>query len=84
MSMDRTRAVEWDGKILTGWIIVDGNPTKVTADREAIHQHAPGFNDALTWEISRFRSEIFEKLSPVLQIQYLKDGHAGSSACRES
>jgi hypothetical protein len=64
MSVDRTKTIEWDGKALTGWVIIKGVPTKVLADRDTIHRHAAGFNDALTWEIDRFRDEIFEKLVP--------------------
>jgi hypothetical protein len=64
MSVDCNRAVEWDGKVLTGLVVVNGVPTKVTADRATIHAYATGFSDALTWEIDRFRSQIFEKLMP--------------------
>ena len=64
MLVDRSRTIEWDGRSLTGWIVHNEIPTKFTADRQAIHKHASGFSDALTWEISRFRSEIFEKLLP--------------------
>ncbi|GMO16365.1 MULTISPECIES: hypothetical protein [Bradyrhizobium] len=64
MSIDRTPAIEWDGKVLSGWITIAGTPTRVAADRMTIHNHAPGFNDALTWEIDRFRVEIFEKMTP--------------------
>lgn len=64
MSVDCSRAVEWDGQVLTGLVIVHGVPTKVTADRATVHAYAAGFSDALTWEIDRFRSEIFEKLLP--------------------
>jgi hypothetical protein len=71
MSIDRTRTVEWDGKTLSGWVIVNGAPTKVSADRHTVHAHAPGFNDALTWEIDRHRGEIFEKLLPFFQQQRL-------------
>ena len=67
MSVDRNRTIEWDGSELSGWIMIDGAPTKVSADRVTIHAHAPGFNDALTWEINRHRVEIFEKLSPFFQ-----------------
>ena len=42
MSAEHARAVEWDGKVLSGWITVDGKPLKVSVDRETIHQHAPG------------------------------------------
>jgi hypothetical protein len=64
MSIDANGAVQWDGKVLTGWILIDGKQKKVAADRETIHLHAPGFNDALTWEIERHRAEILEKLTP--------------------
>jgi hypothetical protein len=36
----------------------------VRADRETIHSHAAGFNDAVSWEIERHRVEIFQKLTP--------------------
>lgn len=75
MSVDRGRAVEWAGNVLSGWVIVDGVPTKVTADRATVHAHASGFNDALAWEIDRFRSEIFEKLAPILVVQLIL-GHS--------
>ena len=66
MSVERNRAVEWNGEVLTGWIIANGVPTKLSADRQTIHCHAAGFNDAVSWEIDRFRLEIFEKLVPFL------------------
>lgn len=66
MSVGCSRAVEWDGKILTGSMVVNGVTTKVTADRAIIHAYAAGFSDALSWEIDRFRIEIFEKLMPFL------------------
>jgi hypothetical protein len=61
---DRKNTIEWDGNELSGWITIGGAPTNVSADRDTIHAHAPGFNDALTWEIDRHRVGIFEKLSP--------------------
>jgi hypothetical protein len=67
MSVDRKNTIEWDGKELGGWITINGAPTKVSADRDTIHAHAPGFNDALTREINRHRAEIFEKLIPFFQ-----------------
>ena len=69
MSTDRAQTVEWDGKVLTGWVVINGVPKKVSATRDTIHAHAPGFNDALTWEIARHRSEIFEKLRPHFEQQ---------------
>lgn len=48
---------------------LDGTPTKVSADRETIHTHAPGFSDALNREVDRHRNEIFEKLLPFFKQQ---------------
>jgi hypothetical protein len=67
--ISRTRTIEWDGKALSGWVNLDGTPTNVSADRETIHAHAPGFSDALTREIDRHRDEIFEKLLPFFKQQ---------------
>ncbi|MGY2904381.1 hypothetical protein ACVWVY_003402 [Bradyrhizobium sp. URHC0002] len=67
MSVDRLNAIEWNGTELSGWIMINGAPTKVSADRDTIHTHARGFDDALTWEIKRHRAEIFEKLVPFFQ-----------------
>jgi hypothetical protein len=69
MSIDCGRAIEWDGKVLTAWLVVNGVVTKVTADRATIHACAAGFSDALTWEIDRFRTEILEKLLPFFRSQ---------------
>ena len=67
MSVDRINTIEWNGTELSGWIMINGAPTKVSADRDIIHTHARGFDDALTWEINRHRVEIFEKLVPFFQ-----------------
>jgi hypothetical protein len=37
MPIDYTQTIEWNGKALSGWVIVNGAPTKVSADRETIH-----------------------------------------------
>jgi hypothetical protein len=47
--------------------MINGAPTKVSADRDTIHTHAKGFSDALSWEINRHRVEIFEKLVPFFE-----------------
>ena len=67
MSVDRTNTIEWNGNELSGWIMINGAPTKVSADRDTIHTHAKGFSDALSWEINRHRVEIVEKLVPFFQ-----------------
>jgi len=66
MSIKVNGPVEWDGNTLAGWIIINGKAQKFTADRDTIHKYAPGFSDALSWEMDRHRSEIFEKLVPYL------------------
>jgi hypothetical protein len=69
LSISRTQAIDWDGKTLSGWVNLDGTPTKVSTDRETIHSQAPGFSDALNREIGRHRDEIFEKLLPFFKRQ---------------
>jgi hypothetical protein len=64
MAAEQIGPVEWDGNALIGWITINGVPTKVTADRDTIHRHAPGFDDALSWEIKSHATEIFEKMKP--------------------
>jgi hypothetical protein len=63
---ENDKSVIWDGEALIGWITVSGERRRVRATRDVIHTHAAGFNDAVTWEIERFRTEIFEKLVRVL------------------
>ena len=70
MTVEQIGTVEWDGNALVGWITIDGVPTKVTADRDTIHRHAPGFNDALTWEIRSHAAEILEKMKPFFRATY--------------
>ena len=65
MSIERSTAVVWDGEQLSGWLMIEGVPVKCTADLATIHSLTQ-FNDVLSWEIDRFRVEIFEKLSPLL------------------
>jgi len=67
---DQIREVEWDGNALVGMIMINGVPTKVAADRDTIHRHAPGFDDALTWEIKGHAPEIFRRLMPFFLATY--------------
>ena len=75
MAINDIETVQWDGNVLTGWVLIDGKQRKFSADRNTVHQHAAGFNDALTWEIDRHRVEIFEKLVP-----YFKRLHESRAA----
>jgi hypothetical protein len=74
MSDEQIGKVEWDGNALTGWVTINGLPTRVTADRETIHRHAPGFDDALDWEIKRHAIEIFEKMKAFFRASYAERG----------
>jgi hypothetical protein len=71
MTDNRIGPIEWDGNALVGWISIDGVRKRVVVDRHTIHRHAPGFSDALTWEIKRHSKEIFEKLMPFLLSTYV-------------
>jgi hypothetical protein len=84
MSDVRHASVEWDGNVLSGWLTIDGVPTKVTADRDAIHQNAAGFNDALTWEIARHRLEIFSRLEPYFREMFKPAASSSEPEGRET
>jgi hypothetical protein len=73
MSVGRGKTVEWNGQHLVGWITIDDAPAKVSADRDMIHRHVPGFNDAVDWEIKRHCVHIFEVLAPILAAQVQPD-----------
>ncbi|MGM4903794.1 hypothetical protein AB8B21_18240 [Tardiphaga sp. 866_E4_N2_1] len=62
--------IEWDGTALSGKADVGGRLVDVVVDRGTIHQHAAGFSDALSWEIDRFREEIFDKLQSFFALKY--------------
>ncbi|WP_128930961.1 hypothetical protein [Bradyrhizobium zhanjiangense] len=70
MTSEQISGVEWDGNALAGWVTVGGAPIRVVVDRETIHRHAPGFDDALTWEIKRHGFEILEKMMPFFRATY--------------
>ena len=70
MSSEEIHSVEWDGNALIGWITINGVAARVIADRDTIHRHAPGFDDALTWEIKSHAAEIFEKMKPFFLATY--------------
>jgi hypothetical protein len=46
MSIDRTRTVEWDGKVLSGPVVANGTPTK--ANLAAAHTGGTESADAPT------------------------------------
>jgi hypothetical protein len=72
MSDEQIGMVEWDGNTLIGWITINGVPTRVAADRDTIHRHARGFDDALDREIKAHAIEIFEKMKTFFRATYAK------------
>lgn len=80
MSLKLTKSIEWDGRVLTGWITIDGKTVKVSAARQIIHQYAFGWSDAVTWEIERHREEIFNKLLPFFKAQQERIKDEGCSS----
>lgn len=64
MPVDQIRPATWDGLKLVGWLSIAGKTVELSADLDTIHRHAPGFNNALTWEVKRHAVVIFDKLRP--------------------
>lgn len=65
-----TQKAHWDGEAIIGWITYDGVAKKVSADRQTIHLHAPGYSDAISWELKRFAEDIFAKLTPYFESKF--------------
>ena len=55
--------IEWDGTSLSRWAVIGGNRIQVHLTREMIHS-IPIYNDAIGWEIERYKADIFERLKP--------------------
>jgi hypothetical protein len=54
----------WNGREIQGKLLIGGVETHVAADRDMIHSFAPGYSDALTWEIERFAEDILDRMKP--------------------
>jgi hypothetical protein len=61
--------IEWSDELqtLSGWTTVNGNRIRVDIPRQLIHT-LPIYNDAVGWEIERFKLDILERLKPQLLI----------------
>ena len=61
--------IRWceETQTLTGWVEVNGRNTFVTIPRDMIHTVSI-YNDAVGWEIERFKLDIVERLKPHLSI----------------
>jgi hypothetical protein len=65
MSVEFEPKIEWDGTSLSRWAVVGGNRIHIQLPREMIHS-IPIYNDAIGWEIERYKADIFERLKPKL------------------
>jgi len=57
----------WNGNSIVGRLMLNGVETEVAADRETVHRHAPGYSDAITWELERFAEDILDRLKPYFE-----------------
>ena len=66
-----TERAHWNGTHVVGRIKLNGIERGVAVDRDTVHRHAPGYSDAITWELDRFAQEILEKLTPYFEAKGL-------------
>ena len=57
--------IGWDGNSLTGWATVNGSRVFCEIPRSTIHG-VPLLSDEISWEISRDRAAIFDRLRPAV------------------
>jgi hypothetical protein len=65
MSVEFEPEIEWDGTSLSRWAVMGGNRIHLRLPRELIHSITI-YNDAIGWEIERYKADIFERLKPKL------------------
>ena len=61
-------ALKWNPQTqtLSGWTEIKGARVFVCVPRELIHSKLPIYNDAVGWEIDRFKNDIVERLIPYM------------------
>jgi hypothetical protein len=66
-SIDHQAALKWReaSQTLEGWTELDGRKIYVQISREMVHS-LPMYNDAIGWEIERFKGDIVQRLSSSL------------------
>ena len=57
--------ITWDGRMLSGWAVVDGKRVQLRATRGMI-QGIPIYSDLGDWEIECHKVAIFEQLRELL------------------
>jgi hypothetical protein len=65
--------IQWDGDQLAVWVTAGQKRVFCTIPRETIHS-IPTFDDALTREIARDRSEIVDRLRPSIMAKIAGSG----------
>lgn len=82
MSVEFEPEIEWDGTSLSRWAVSRGNRIHIRLPREMIHS-IPIYNDAIGWEIERYKADIFERLKPKLLADLNVDvnGRVGRLSC---
>lgn len=55
--------------MLSGWFVLESRRLHLKAPRALIHMISI-YNDAVEWEIERYKEDIFERLAPILLERY--------------
>jgi hypothetical protein len=65
MSGEFDPEITWDGRMLSGWAVVEGDRVQFRATRGMIHS-IPIYSDLLDWEIESHKDAIFERVREAL------------------
>jgi hypothetical protein len=60
-------SIVWDGQEIIAVLRTEGARVTYTVPRDIIHT-IPIYNDAVSWEIDRYKSDIFQRLQPLLEL----------------
>lgn len=63
--------IGWDGNSLTVWATVNGSRVFCEIPRSTIHG-VPLLSDEISWEISRDRAAIFDRLRPAVVVKIVR------------
>lgn len=68
VNLSEQKTLRWDhrAQALCGHAVLNGRPTYVSIPREMIHRELHVYNDAVEWEIERFKEDIVSRLAPLL------------------
>jgi hypothetical protein len=83
MSLPIEKGIEWNGHELSITIQTDTGPVVCTVPRETIHGISI-YNDAVSWEIERYKSDIFDRLKHALSAKIISAAHLEHGSVRLS